>query len=275
MDEATREEIVVADAVEADAWADMYGAAPAPMGLVTEEIAGARLLVAPRIPISMLNRVIGLGLSEDATAETIDRVLARLRAIGAQSPWIHVSPAARPATLVDALVERGYAPTPRPTWAKVLRGREEPPEIATSLEVRDVGRDRAAELAAVLVAAHGMPPPVAPWIEALVGRPGWRAFAAVDAGRVVSGAFLFQRGDRAWLGMGGTLPSHRNRGAQGALMVRRIREAIAAGARHIVTETGEPVAGEPNPSLSNMYRCGFRKVASRMNYAPSAAVGAG
>jgi hypothetical protein len=49
-------------------------------------------------------------------------------------------------------------------------------------------------------------------------------------------------------------------------MARRISDAIAAGCRHIVTETGEPVGDEPNPSLSNMMRCGFRKVASRLNF---------
>jgi len=32
-----------------------------------------------------------------------------------------------------------------------------------------------------------------------------------------------------------------------------------------VTETGEAVDGEPNPSLANMLRVGFRKVSARHN----------
>ena len=39
-----------------------------------------------------------------------------------------------------------------------------------------------------------------------------------------------------------------------------------AGARHLVTETGEPMGDEPNPSLANMNRCGFVTVASRLNF---------
>jgi hypothetical protein len=49
-------------------------------------------------------------------------------------------------------------------------------------------------------------------------------------------------------------------------MTLRIADAIAAGGKYIVTETGEPVGDEPNPSLSNMQRCGFRQIASRLNF---------
>jgi hypothetical protein len=49
-------------------------------------------------------------------------------------------------------------------------------------------------------------------------------------------------------------------------MAARIRPAIEAGCTAIVTETGEPVGDEPNPSLANMLRCGFVRVASRLNY---------
>ncbi|MGE5128347.1 MAG: hypothetical protein ACM3IK_01850, partial [Sphingomonadaceae bacterium] len=55
--------------------------------------------------------------------------------------------------------------------------------------------------------------------------------------------------------------------AHRALMTLRIREAIAAGAQRIFTETGEAVGDEANPSLANMQWCGFRRVCSRSNYA--------
>jgi hypothetical protein len=35
----------------------------------------------------------------------------------------------------------------------------------------------------------------------------------------------------------------------------------------VITETGEPIGDEPNPSLRNMAWCGFVRVASRLNYA--------
>ena len=49
-------------------------------------------------------------------------------------------------------------------------------------------------------------------------------------------------------------------------MSRRIADAVAAGCRDIVTETGEAVPGEPNSSFDNMLRNGFRVVYSRSNY---------
>jgi hypothetical protein len=111
-----------------------------------------------------------------------------------------------------------------------------------------------------------MPPSIAPWIAALVGRPRWRAYLVRNGGEAIGGGLLYHDGDWAWLGMGATAPAHRGRGVQGAVMARRIRDAIAAGARHIATETGDPVAGERNDSLANMVRSGFRKVCSRENW---------
>ena len=47
---------------------------------------------------------------------------------------------------------------------------------------------------------------------------------------------------------------------------RRIADAIAAGCRDIVSETGEAVPGEPNDSYANLLRNGFSVVYSRPNY---------
>jgi hypothetical protein len=65
--------------------------------------------------------------------------------------------------------------------------------------------------------------------------------------------------------MGSVAESHRRRGGQQALLARRIVDAIDAGCTAIVSETGEPIADEPNPSLANLLRCGFKVVASRLN----------
>jgi len=91
------------------------------------------------------------------------------------------------------------------------------------------------------------------------------------AGAQVAGAgLLYVEGREAWLGAGGVLREFRGRGAHRALMALRIREAAAAGCARAFTETGEPIGEEPNPSLANMERCGFRRVCSRLNFAPSA-----
>ena len=60
-----------------------------------------------------------------------------------------------------------------------------------------------------------------------------------------------------FLGMGSTLPEHRRKGAQGALMARRIRDAAKLGCEWVCTETGEDTPQRPNPSYHNMIRTGF------------------
>ena len=69
-----------------------------------------------------------------------------------------------------------------------------------------------------------------------------------------------------YLAGAGTLPAARRRGGQGAIMVRRIREALALGCRWLVTETFLDTPEHPNPSLHNMLRTGFQIAYERPNY---------
>lgn len=260
----------VADAIEAEAWRDMFAAMPAPLASATRarvvDAGGAVVFVAPGIPTPFFNRAIGLGAARPATEAELDAVLA---AYEPGSPFFVHTPSSDPACadLEGWLRARGLAPfAARPTWAKCLRGPEPPPEIATSLVVREADPARASELAAVIAAAHGMPPPMLPWIVALVGRPSWHTYSVMDGDAIVGGGMVYVRGDRAWLGLGATAPTHRRRGGQRALMARRVADAAALGAVTLATETGDPVGDEPNPSLANMRWCGFRRVGGRLNW---------
>lgn len=260
--------IRLADTVEAAANADLYAAAPAELGLRVEHVDGATLLLAAGVPVSYFNRVIGLGLAPPATEAALDAIAGRYRALGVADHWIHVSPAAEPAALVDWLLARGYAPPARRTWAKFVRG-PAPPAAARpdAPRVRAAGPEDAAAVAAVVCGAFGLPGTLAPWFERLVGRPGWRVLVAEIDGRLAATGSVFVAGASAWLGIGATLAGHRKRGAQTALLSERIRVAVAAGCTALVTETGESIAGEPNPSLENIRRAGFAQVCSRLNYA--------
>jgi GNAT superfamily N-acetyltransferase len=86
------------------------------------------------------------------------------------------------------------------------------------------------------------------WFWATLGRPHWHHYLACDDGIAVSTAALYVDGGVGWLGFGATLPSHRNRGAQSALMARRIRDAADAGCSLVHTETAESTDEVPNPS---------------------------
>jgi hypothetical protein len=67
---------------------------------------------------------------------------------------------------------------------------------------------------------------------------------------------LFLDGNSASVGLAAVLPKYRRRGGQWSLMVQRIRDAIAAGATRIFTETGEPSEPGANSSLNNMQQHG-------------------
>lgn len=259
------------DRIEADVFADVFDACPAPLaqglGLrVVRHDGGAVSLVAPQLPTSFFNRTLCLGNDRPATEADVAAVVDAHASSGVAEYWVHVGPAARPAELGALLEARGLSIAQRRSWAKVHRGPGDVPHVASELRVVEIGADQASAFARVVLAAFGMPPPMAPWIEALVERPHNRCYVAFDGDTPVSAGLVHLAGDAAWLGMGSTLATHRGRGGQGALMERRIVDALASGATLIATETGEPVGDEKNPSLANMFRMGFRTAASRLNY---------
>jgi hypothetical protein len=269
MSETATEEARAADAIEAAAYREMYAAAPpelgARLGLETREIGGATLLVARGIPDPFFNRTIGLGLARPAREEDVDALLVAYRTV--KSWWVHLTPGAVPAALVPWLEARGFALAKRRAWAKMLRGTEAPPEVATPLEVRAARAGEEGALAESIAAGFGMPAAFVPWFAALALRGGWRAYVALEESRVVGGGLLYLAGRDAWLGAGAVRAESRGRHAHRALMALRVREALAAGASRVFTETGEQVGDEHNPSLANMQWCGFTRVCSRLNYA--------
>jgi GNAT superfamily N-acetyltransferase len=257
----------LADAIEARACADMYSAADASLQLRVEALGGATLLLAPRLPVTYFNRVIGLGVAEPATEALVNAILERYRAAGVGEFWIHLSPAARPPKLADWLTGHGLALPPRRSWAKFLRGAERYVPRPSELRVREALPRDAEAVAKVACAAYGMPPFLAPWFAGLVDRPGWRFVVAETDGGIVATGAAFIHGDAAWLGVGSTLADHRGRGAQTALLAARIALAADAGCTVLATETGESISGEVNPSLNNIRRAGFEQVCSRLNLA--------
>lgn len=261
----------IADEIEVSAFRDLYAAAPrdlvANVGLETREVGGATLLIAPRIPEAMFNRAIALGMRQPAREGDVDAIVAAFRTAGSPNFWIHWTPTARPSDVPSWLSARGFALPPRRSWAKMIRGPENPPHFATDLDIRPVRENELPAVVAAICTAFGMPDAFAPWIVALAHRPGWRAYGAFEGAKAVGGGYTFTEHEVAWLGLGGVLREYRGRSAHRELMALRIREAAAAGCVHIVTETGEPIDEEPNPSLANMARCGFAKVCSRLNYA--------
>jgi hypothetical protein len=87
-------------------------------------------------------------------------------------------------------------------------------------------------------------------------------YLAYDAGRPIASAMLVRFEDIGYLTHASTNESDRRRGAQGALIARRIADARALGCRHIVSETLTMLQS----SFANLQRSGFREVYEREVY---------
>jgi hypothetical protein len=268
--DAISDEARFADAIEAAAMCDFFAAAPPEvvraLRIRTVAIGGATALVAGAVPNPFLNRVIGLGVHAPANDAELDRIADVYRGADARTHWIHLTPGARPPQLPASLARRGYTQPARRSWAKMIGGHAPPPPVETAFEVRRARPDEYDSVAAAITVAYGMPALFAAWFAGVAGRPAWRTYVALNEGRAVGGGFLYLDRTGAWLGADGVQPAFRGRHAQRALMALRVCEAIEAGCARIATETGDPLADEPNPSLTNMLACGFCKVCSRLNY---------
>ena len=247
---------------EAEAYADMFKAAPRELDMRVERIGGAVALVARGVPVVLFNRVIGLGILEPVTPDALTDIHGLYQGLPAYA--VQIGPESRPVSLSGWLESRDILP--RDNWAKVYRPATNEIDVPTDLRVEKLSIEHFRAFAQVATAAFGMPPAIAPWLEAIAERPNWHTYGAFDGDGLVATGTMFTRGHTAWLGIGGTLPTHRKRGAQGAIMARRIRDAAALGCNWVITETDEDTPERPNPSFHNMTRTGFRLAYQRRNF---------
>jgi len=260
---------IEADRIEARAWADWFTAISPELrsacGIAVRTVADATLLIAPQIPLTLFNRVIGLGMTQPARAEDLDAAVSAFVDAGSPTFAVAWGMYSEPAALTAELDARFPASSRRPALAKMMRGAAPPPSVTSDLRVVPVDRSLIGETDRALARANGAPH-LAGIFVSLLWRPRWHLYAVLDREVVAGGAALFLDGGSAWLGMAAVLPEYRRRGGQHALMVQRIRDAIVAGASRIFTETEEPSEPRANPSLNNMERCGFRKIWSRTHF---------
>jgi len=257
----------IVEAVEAAAWADCYATpAGAELGAATARIADAAVMRMKKLPAGFFCKVVGLGMERPATAATVLDILAWYHDAGIADIWFQPSPAARPDGLVALLDGFGIRPVAR-KWGKFTRDTGAPPEGRTDLELREVGAEAADDFATCVVEGFELPEFLHPWAGALPGRAGWRCYVAYDGAVPAACGALFCKADAGFIGFDATRPAFRRRGAQGALLARRIADAGAAGIHTLTCETGVD-EGSPGPSWRNIVKAGFRLLYVRPNCAP-------
>ena len=224
---------------------------------------GATVLRVPAAPGSpMLNRVVGLGVERPATESDVDAALA---AFGPGVDfYVAVAAAARPAQLPAWLRARGLSPGWG--WMRFRRGVDDLPAADMTLRVAEaVTPDERRAFARIVRISYGLPEAAEiPIANAPHG--GWQCWLALDGDELVGAAGMFTADRAAYLGLAGTLPEHRGKGAQTALLAARIRRAAELGCDVMVTETGERQEQRPSNSYRNIIRAGFSEVGVTANW---------
>ena len=256
------------DRVEARSWSTYYAAAtPAVcdgLGAGCEWISGALATALAGIDILAYNRVIGLGLDAPVIPDTIDTLVDFYRTRGAARCFVQIHPHAVPDTAGEMLTAHGFRH--HNNWVKLCRRIDSPPRGDTPLRVDEIGPEHAATFAGIITKSFEHPTDLEPLLAGAVGQPGYRAYLAFDGDEAIAAASLYVNGDVAQLAFAGTLPDRRGRGAQGALIARRLTDAHDAGCEWMIAETAEDRPEHRVQSLRNLMQLGFRPAYLRPNY---------
>lgn len=257
----------VAELSEAHAYAAMARAATGQAGAPAVTIAplggGISLRCLGDPESTLFNRVLGLGIEQPLDAGVVSAVAARYGHL--EGPWgMELAPAAmhehaRP--LLRQLRLRRSLPTAMLVMNSDDLAGERPP-----WQVERVGAEQAALAADVVEQVFDVSTPVARILRCAPTSKEFAQWVAFDDGRPVACCLMHLRGETAWFGWSATLPTHRGRGLQSALLWHSVRDARERGCRWITAETATGTGGAPDPSFRNMKRFGFVELYRRHGY---------
>ena len=267
----------LADALERDAWLDLFDAAPANvremLGLSSSRMSGMGLLASTTIPINELNRAMAVGVDRQPSERELDEAIAWLDGHAAVGWALQVADRVDGAETDALLTQRGLQVV-GPGWAKFVQRLPAAASLVegAALRTRPATAETGRSFGRLVQAGFGLPDVTVDWFAALVGRPGWQCFVASVNDQPAGGAAMFVAGNAAWGGMAATLPTFRGRGVQSTLIAARLEAAHRSGARLFTSETAYS-ATEDDTGLSsyrNQKRAGSTMLYVRPNWKRSA-----
>lgn len=254
--------------IEIKAFSDLYRAAKPNSiencGIGLQSSGSTCVLIASKLDVLALNRVIGLGLKEPGSDNDIDDMISIFRKAGSSRFFVQIHPNARPQNIRDSLLMRGFSH--HNNWVRLYRKATPLTKAETSLNIERIDSKHASEFAHIVTSCFGWPPLMRPWITEFIGRKNWHFYMAFDGEKPAATGAFFIEGEFAWISFASTLPEFRGRGAQSALAERRVRDMIDLGAKWISVETAEETADHAAPSFRNLTRLGFEVAYVRPNY---------
>jgi hypothetical protein len=261
--------------IEAEAWSELQSSLPRVLqvrfGIRVARIGGGVALLASGSDTLAINRTIGMGLRGGCCDADLHAVTAEYAAAGIERFVIQWSPAASARYTAEWFAARGFTVLSR--MAKVWRRTSAAIGESSSafsydrgLVVSEIGPREADVFERLVARPLGVPDGLEAGVRSTIGQPGWRFYLVRDGERPIAGAALYARGHHAWLGLCATLESDRGRGAQMALLQRRLRDAAADGCTWVSADTVAETSDRPNRSYRNMRRAGFSLLYERPNY---------
>jgi GNAT superfamily N-acetyltransferase len=150
----------------------------------------------------------------------------------------------------------GFTQVPHVSYPTLVRTSGKPPRFSTELEVREVGVDD------IEAARDQLGEAVWPGYVRSAGKDGFFHYMAFDGKRPVATAALAVFEGFGYLLSAATREADRKRGAQQALIAKRIERAEQSGCSLIVSETLSIL----EHSLRNLQRAGFRQAYEKEVY---------
>jgi hypothetical protein len=263
-------EAAAIEAAEARAWADLYSAAPADwaaqVGLGFREVAGALVIQWAATGRRYFSRAIGLGVVEPASGEAIDEILRGWEEAGISMFLLQSLPHCRPEGYEDLLRERGLEPFD--AQDRVYRDGSPLEPAERSPTVEEVTAETADEWAEFLQWVYGLD--TGPWLQRLIGRPGWHQYVAREDGKIVGARGMFVGPDgAAWMGMDGPVPGVMTDDYEpdAALCAFMVADGLARGATSFLADIELPSPELDTPAYEYFARLGFRRPYVRTHWA--------
>ena len=212
-------------------------------------------------PSSNLNRVYLCGAEPGMTSAGIAKLIDLFATERVKRFFVWLSPGPDMDRVREWLAQHGLSRIRRtgyPTLCRVGQGSASltPVSFKTDLEVREVGADEIAE------ASEQLGETLWPEYARSAGREAFFHYMAFDGARPVAIAALCVFEDLGYLMAAATAESHRKRGAQQALIAKRIERAEALGCAMQVSETLYML----EHSYRNLQRAGFAEAYEKEIY---------
>jgi hypothetical protein len=222
--------------------------------------AGAYLTIDPerQAPYASANpnRVHLCGAEEGMGTDGAARLIEFFADHGVQRFFVWLSPGPGVDMARDLINQAGLSRVHWTRYPTLCRERPVPVPFKTDLEIRRVGRDD------IAAAREALGETLWPQYVASAGKEGFFHYMAFDGSRPVAIAALCIFRDIGYLMAAATVESDRQRGAQQALIARRVEQAERLGCAVLVSETLSML----EHSYRNLRRAGFEEIYDKEVY---------